>query len=426
MRSACLPSLTLAALLALALGNPPSLTAQVWSVTSAPTNSWSSVAASADGSRVIAAVGHQWTGPYVFTSTNAGTVWVPAALPSDNDLNWSSVASSADGTVLVAAMYGRYDGLTAGQIFASTNEGSSWTPGINDYFQSVAASADGSKLVAVGYVIADRTETRRPIYLSTNSGATWTISSAPIENWAAVASSADGSKLVAANSSERIYTSTNAGATWVSNTIANAYWRSVASSADGRRLSAAALVEVNGEDPFGRIYISTDAGASWMATGAPSNYWASIASSADGTRLVCAAVGGYPSRPQSIFTSTDGGASWISNSAPDVSWASVFSSADGCKLFAAANMGNSQPGFGLIYTVQSSPRPLLHISPSNSTLTLSWMVPSINFVLQENADLSTTDWTDVPASPALNFTNLQFEVVLGATNATRFYRLKQQ
>jgi hypothetical protein len=344
-------------------------------------------------------------------------------LPNDNDLNWSSVASSADGAVLVAAMYGRYDGLSAGQIFASTNEGGAWMPGINDYFQSVAASADGTKLVAVAYVIADRTETRRPIYLSTNSGANWTISSAPIANWTAVTSSADGSKLVAATSSEFIYNSTDSGATWVSNRIANAYWRSVASSADGQRLSAAAQIIVNGENPFGRIYVSTNAGLSWMTTGAPSNYWVSIASSADGTKLVCGADGGYPYRPQSIFTSVDGGASWVSNSAPDVSWVSVASSADGCKLFAAANMGNSQPGSGLIYTAQISPRSLLRSSRSNSTLTLYWIVPSINFVLQESSDLSTTNWADMPSVSMLNYTNLHYEVALSPTNASRFYRL---
>ena len=59
-------------------------------------------------------------------------------------------------------------------------------------------------------------------------------------------------------------------------------------------------------------------------------------------------------------------------------------------------------------------------APSN--LTVSWIVPSTNFVLQQSPDLSS--WTDVTDTPALNLTNLQNEVVLSPTNGSGFYRLK--
>jgi hypothetical protein len=53
----------------------------------------------------------------------------------------------------------------------------------------VASSADGSKLVAIGH----------GLYVSSNSGASWTQTSAPTNySWFSVASSADGNKLVAA------------------------------------------------------------------------------------------------------------------------------------------------------------------------------------------------------------------------------------
>jgi len=45
-------------------------------------------------------------------------------------------------------------------------------------------------------------------------------------------------------------------------------------------------------------------------------------------------------------------------------------------------------------------------------------------VLQQNLDLTTTNWTDVTNPPALNLTSLQDEVVLSPTNSSGFYRLK--
>src|SRR5256885_1783813 len=102
-----------------------------------------------------------------------------------------------------------------------------WTPAsepeapVYSLWVSVASSADGSKLVAA----AKFDQAGNPvglIHTSTNSGATWTQTSAPSNSWSSVASSADGSKLVAAttefdqagNPAGLIYTSTNSGATW--------------------------------------------------------------------------------------------------------------------------------------------------------------------------------------------------------------------
>jgi hypothetical protein len=47
-----------------------------------------------------------------------------------------------------------------------------------------------------------------------------------------------------------------------------------------------------------------------------------------------------------------------------------------------------------------------------------------NFVLQQNLDLTTTNWTDVTNTSTLNLTNLQDEVILLPTNGNGFYRLK--
>ena len=80
--------------------------AQPWTQTSAPVTNWSSVASSADGGKLIAAVGNPFGPPgHVYTSTNSGATWAPTTAPITN---WASVASSADGTRLVAAAGGIY------------------------------------------------------------------------------------------------------------------------------------------------------------------------------------------------------------------------------------------------------------------------------------------------------------------------------
>jgi hypothetical protein len=79
---------------------------------------------------------------------------------------------------------------------------------------------------------------------------------------------------------------------------------------------------------------------------------------------------------------------------------------------------------GGIYTWQSLPAPLLSVSLAGTNVVISWTVPSINFVLQQNSDLTTTNWTDVTTSPTV--TNLQNQVVLPAPTGNAFYRLRSQ
>jgi hypothetical protein len=79
---------------------------------------------------------------YVYTSSDAGSTWTKQQGP---DLQWISVASSADGSKLVAAVFD-------GQVYTSVDSGVSWTAravsGSTQLWVSVASSADGSTLVA--------------------------------------------------------------------------------------------------------------------------------------------------------------------------------------------------------------------------------------------------------------------------------------
>ena len=385
------------------------LSAQIWTRTSAPTVPFNiSIASSADGT-ILAAVEDGVSG--VLVSTNSGATWTSNSLPNQKIPEILSVACSADGSKVVTADFWM-------GIYVSTNTGTTWiqtgafgtTP-----VSSLASSADGTKLVAA---VGQLGSNVGPIYASTNSGITWTLTGAPTNYWISVASSADGSKLVAATypPGERtglIYTSTNSGMTWVTTGAPGNPWTCVASSADGARLIAASGPDTD-SDFIPPIYTSTDSGATWITNNMPGKFWQGVASSADGNRLVAVAQGGI------IYTSTNCGATWILNSFPDPSailW-SVASSADGGKLAAGA-MG------GGIYTCQNTPAPVLNITPASSNLAFSWVVPSTDFVLQQNSDLCTSNWTNVTNNtPALNLTNLQNQVILSPVGSNAFYRLK--
>ncbi len=327
-------------------------------------------------------------------------------------LNWSYVALSADGASIFAAGWIPGDRKFAVPIFISTDAGGTWTSTdpFTGYWESLAASGDGTKLAAV----SDE-GSYWGVWTSTNSGMGW--AAAPVTNGRDCVWSADGSTLVAAGTT--LAASTNGGATWALFSPTNTTWWSAASSWDGTKLVAATYGPWDwdimlGGSP-GVIYVSKDSGCTWTMTSAPSNYWRGVASSADGFRLV-AVASPSPYTP-SIYSSADAGASWVSNSAPNLAWVSVASSADGCRLVAAESGGS-------IYTSQTIPKPVLSATRSGSDLLLSWTVPLMPFVLQQSANLSDPNWTDVSAQPVLNSACLQQQVIVHAPGRCRFYRLR--
>jgi hypothetical protein len=114
----------------------------------------------------------------------------------------------------------------------------------------------------------------------------------------------------------------------------------------------------------------------WIVRNVPYTTWVGVASSADGSKLAAVSNSGF------IHVSTDFGTSWTPAGGLSTNWSSVASSADGCKLAAVVNGGG-------IYTWQTTPSPKLNITPLAGGLRISWIVPSMPFVLQENFDLAT-------------------------------------
>jgi hypothetical protein len=208
---------------------------------------------------------------------------------------------------------------------------------------------------------------------------------------------------IVASSSTKVYTSTDSGANWTPNTVPPQMWSSIASSADGTKLVAAAWP--------GSIYTSTNSGATWTSNNLSSASWSSVASSTNGSKLLAAIYGGP------IFISTNSGTTWASSTAPVTNWHAVACSADGGKLLGAVSFG------GPIYiSPPISAAPSLVLTRSGNDVGLLWPTNAADFTLQQNTNLTTTNWVAVTNIPIV--TNAQEQVIVSATNNQNFYRLK--
>jgi hypothetical protein len=274
-----------------------------WTPTLVTNEYWSSVASSADGGKLVAVAANN-SGGYsggVFTSTNAGTSWASNSLPS---MYWASVASSADGnTLAVVAPFSQNPGL-GGAIFSSTNAGTSWTSNTLNNAVGVVVSADGSRMAAVA---------QGNFLRSTNYGVTWTPDThAPLlSSYTSpsqfLAGSADGTRLVLCVPSVGdlenlspgpIYVSTDSGDTWNLTSAPSNFWGFVTSSADGKT-----IVAVRNFGQYSAICLSTDFGNTWN-TNTPVSDWTALASSADGGKLAAvAADDGNPTNQGTIYVS---------------------------------------------------------------------------------------------------------------------------
>ena len=381
--------------------------AQSWTGTSAPTRvTWAALAGSADGTKLAAAA--SWPNWSVYVSSNSGATWTAMAL----NIGLNCLVSSADGTKLAGAQ--ENDGF----IFTSTNSGASWTQtsAPQRYWYFMTCSTNLTKLAAIG---EDGQPGPIQIYTSGDSGTTWTLSSAPATNWNGLASSADGTKLIASTGGNGIfYTSTDSGTTWSPQTNEpNIWWGALASSADGTKLAAVAV--------GGGIYTSTNAGTNWtQQTDAPDEDWQVIASSADGTTLVAAVnpsgFGIYT--PSPIYTSTNSGLTWTSNNVPQELWTGVFCSADGSQWAAcSANISTNPYGYAPDQIITSRPHLWMSMAVTGANVTVLWPWPAANYQLQQNPDVTTTNWVNVTNPPLI--TNYQSGVTLPNYGNKRFFRL---
>ena len=162
----------------------------------APSDSWLAITSSADGQNLSAY--DNFTGS-IYTSADAGISW---ALHTPQPQSYTALACSADGTRLLAASNGNT--TPAGPIVISTNAGLAWVqssaPLTN--WAAIACSSDARHIVAAG----GGTSGYGHLYTSDDFGNTWLQANPPVAHWTSVACSADGQKMAAAVYGRHIYT----------------------------------------------------------------------------------------------------------------------------------------------------------------------------------------------------------------------------
>jgi hypothetical protein len=377
---------------------------QTWAQSNLSPKQWVAIASSAGGSNIAALAVEG-----LFTSTNSGQTWTTNIMPQ---LPWVALASSADGRKLIAAS--SIPNLPQYRlVLTSTNFGNSWTTsnvpslGGSQSLTSVASSTDGETLVVVG--------SYGRIYVSTNGNSSWNVSTnASFGFYSSAACSADGRKIAVVRQSSSggpggILISTDWGQTWNPTTAPVLYWTALAFSAEEAKLFACGW----NFSPETGLYSTTNDGDSWMKVGLPVTAARSLTVSADGHKLAISST--------MIFASANGGTNWITNSIPSASagWI-VTASADGGNLF-AANLNS-----GLMYHTASVQPPLISLEYGLSACKLSWIIPSVNFLLEQSADFYSASWVPLTNVPYLNLSNLHYEVTLPATGDDRFFRLRTE
>jgi photosystem II stability/assembly factor-like uncharacterized protein len=207
--------------------------------------------------------------------------------------SYYSVSCSGDGTKVIISTYG-------GPVYLSTNSGSSWTtistPGMSGN-GTVACSADGSTMYAVFE--------GNGIYVSTNSGSTWTKASVPSlgQGWRGTACSSNGAIAVVVSHTMGVYTTSNRGTTWNKTSLAdNNAWQAATCSANGTKMAVSSQ--------HGKIYrLSNGVWQETSARPAPGYHsFMSVVASGDGNIILATSWSG------GITVSLDSGTTWSSSS----------------------------------------------------------------------------------------------------------------
>jgi hypothetical protein len=350
-----------------------------------------------NGKAQMKAVYASLAGLFVATIPASAQMWTE--MSTNTEYDWYGVASSADGSKLAATVASAVP--TSGEgIYLSTNSGATWTQSQapSGAWGPIASSADGTKLAAAnanGY-----------IYTSTNSGGAWIQRATPNEKWLSLASSADGSKLIAADNPGFLIVSTNSGVGWLTPTNLNRYWLSVVCSADGNKMAA----QYAGDDAD--PWVSTNCGMTWQPAAIPINQGGNLAMTATGNMLVLLSRGLF-------YLSTNWGLSWSSLGTQIPGYATMVSSADGSTMLTfGGGIGQEQYPATLWVSTNSG----VNWTPGGPT-NMTWSALASSADGRELAAVSEYGgvWiSQTPPSPQLNLSfsgnNLNFSWIVPSTN----------
>ena len=319
-------------------------TGSTWQTSSATTadNFYGGAYISGNGQYITASAG-----PNLYTSLNNGSSFTKTAqIPqpsgityitysgsSSTSQNWNDAAISSNGQYMLAAS----NGSGGGFLYLSTNSGAYWSAPLGTsvaYQLAWNGCAVSPTTNASGYYVMAATVNGQSVYLSVNSGTTWTsISSLANAAWSAISMDADGATIAVIASGSQIYVSTNTGSTWQAYGSALAY-SDITVSLTGQYMAAT----VSG----GQIYVSTSFGTTWTPYGSV-QAWSDVYMSS-GANIMIASVSNGP-----LYISTNTGQAWVNVSASvttnsvlpsSANWANIGISSDATQLVATISGGS--------------------------------------------------------------------------------------
>jgi photosystem II stability/assembly factor-like uncharacterized protein len=336
--------------------------ASVWTQRTQVSGGWN-IASSADGLKLVVAV--ESNPGYIYRSIDSGVTWSQnASIPY---VNRPSVGSSGDGRIILVSSRN-------GPLYVSMDAGATWTErGPTKDWYKTRVSYYGNVMVACPTSGSDGF-----LYVSTNSGVTWNakITDAARNWYIAAAFSLDGSRIIVPAQNNPIFISTDSGNTWTQRSPATGNWNGVCTSSfDGTKLAAC--------DQGGAIWISTDSGVNWTSR-ASSRSWSGVVLSSDGTILAASEFGG------SIWISTDSGVSWTAK-AVSTGWNFIAGSSDLSVIVATPNNAPIYTG-----TCISLVDIVTKLQPyTTGTQVTTGIYTNNSFVYKQNTTITTKYFTDV-------------------------------
>jgi uncharacterized repeat protein (TIGR02543 family) len=284
--------------------------------------------------------------------TASALTWTDVTGPTGRAKDWQHIRTNNDGSVIGVVSQGAIQG-NFGDLYLSRDSGVSWTytsqPTGNYYgLYRLAISGNGNIAIAAddSYIVK-----------ATYSGSAWSYSTRAWStsgsgtnqrcagygpNFNSFAASTDGSNWVAGARDEGcVYTSSNSGVDWSNANIGGTHF--------GSAISADGTIRVT-SNSNGNIYRNSGSGWSAISTsGLPaSTGWSFIACDSTCTKMAIATYGGK------IYTTSNLGANWSAGGSAnrntvDLSMSldgSVIAIADGAEIYISKDLGASWVGEG--------------------------------------------------------------------------------
>lgn len=195
---------------------------------------------------------------FSYKSTDEATSWVRSGKGIVGKIVSSLAIDPKDTSILYACTNGDFYGASMGEVFKSTDGGTSWKPtGLKNYLYSIAIDPITASTIYVG--------TGTGLYKSTNGGTTWQASGLTDTFVRSIAFDPITSSTVYAGTGKGLFKSTNGGTSWTPINSGLTETDVYSLAIDPRTPSTLYAGVLNSRRlPGGPVFKSTDGGTTWV------------------------------------------------------------------------------------------------------------------------------------------------------------------